>query len=205
MTWRWGHGRAAIVSLLLLSCACSNSDPIQSANVNVAVVASTSPAYTGQYRWVHMAVDQITVRPLDAQANSYLQIPLGLLSSFGDVDVRSTAPLNVAATPLRVGSYLVESIRIAQITMNVNPQSPIGGSTVCNGSDLIEVRVASAIVMPFANPPLLQVTQDGTAQLNIVVDGPEFVDMITIQPYTCGVDPFPTPTPAELAQVLTVQ
>ena len=81
MTWRWGHGRAAIVSglLLLTSLACSSSDPIQSGNVNLPVVASTAPAYSGSYQWARLQLDQITLRPTDAQANAYLQIPLGLL------------------------------------------------------------------------------------------------------------------------------
>jgi hypothetical protein len=206
MTWRLGRARAAIVTGLLLSIsvACSSSDPIESGNVNVPVVASTSPAYVGQYQWVRLQLDQVTLRPLDDQANAYLQIPLGLIRSFSQMDVRSTQATAVATTPLRVGSYRLESIRVAQINLNLANTASTASVTVCSGTgELQEARVGAPIILDFPNPPIVQVLQDGTTQVSVQVDGPGFVDMLLNQPYQCG-GVFPTPTPAELAQVLTV-
>jgi len=205
MTWRWGHGRAAMVSGLLLSTAlaCSSNDPIQSGNVNLPVVASTSPAYAGPYQWARLQLDQITLRPTDPQANAYLPIPLGLLRSFGQMDARSTVPVTVATTPLRAGTYRLESLRVAALSLNVAPTAP-ELSTGCSGTgELTEARVGAPIIVQFANPPVLQVLQDGSVEVNVVLDGPGFVNMLTSLPFQCG-GAFPTPTPEQLAQVITV-
>ena len=140
---------------------------------------------------------------------------------FGPVDARSSTAVTVATTPLRTGSYVVESIRVAALQLELANSAPIAPAGCCQQptqegespthrgvpctvGQLVEARAASAIVLPFANPPLLQVNQDGTAEVHVVVDGPAFVDLITSQAYTCGAAQFPTPTPAELAQVVTV-
>ena len=206
MTWRWGHGRAAIVTGLLLSTclACSSSDPIQSGNVNVPVVVTTAPAYAGPYQWARMQLDQISIRPVDDQANSYLQIPLGLIRSFGQMDARSTQATAVATTPLRAGSYRLESVRIGAISLNIANTTPTASVVTCSQSgELEQARVGTAIILDFPTPPILQILQDGTTQVTLQIDGPAFVNMLLNQPFQCG-GVFPTPTPAELAQVLTV-
>jgi hypothetical protein len=91
---------------------------------------------------------------------------------------------------------------VAQIAMNVANVAP-SLSTGCSGTDLTEVRVTAAIVLPLANPPVLVVPEGGSATVHVTINGPAFVQMLTSQPYTCGAE-FPTPTPAQLAQVLTV-
>ncbi|HEX5041457.1 MAG TPA: hypothetical protein VFV75_01060 [Candidatus Polarisedimenticolaceae bacterium] len=205
MTWGWGRGRAAIVlGLLLSSClACSSSDPIESANLNVPVVASASPAYAGMYQWARLQLDQITLRPVDAQANAYLQIPLGLVRSFSSLDARATTPTAVASAPLRAGTYQVEAIRIAEINLNVSNTAATASTVVCSNGELAEARTGSVIILQFPDPPLVQVAQDGSSEVNVVIDGPAFVNMLLNQPYQCG-GVFPTPTPAELAQVISV-
>ena len=96
----------------------------------------------------------------------------------------------------------MEAIRVAGMSLNLSNTAPVF-STGCSGSQLVEVRVPDAVILTLSNPPLLQVVQDGTATVTVAVDGPAFVDMLTSQPYTCGGE-FPAPTPAELAQVVTV-
>ena len=213
MTWRW------IVAGLVLSvvAGCSSTDPIQSANLNVPVVASILPAYGGPYQWARLQVDQITLRPLDEQANAYLAIPLGLLRSFAPVDARSTTTLTIATTPLRAGTYRLEAIRISQIQLNVFNTAPEAPSACCVINDppqatdcdpavtnLRTARVGTAIVVEFDDPPILQVLQDGSTQVQVRVDGPALVDMLLDQPYACGAGAFPTPTADQLAQVVTV-
>ena len=201
MTWR----PAIVTGLLLSTClACSSSDPIESGNVNVPVVVSTAPAYAGQYQWARMQLDQITLRPVDDQANAYLQIPLGLIRSFGQMDARATTSIAVATTPLRAGSYRLESLRIGAINLNIANTAPTASVVTCSqGGELEQARVGTAIILDFANPPILQILQDGTTQVTLQMDGPAFVNMLLNQPFQCG-GVFPTPTPAELAQVLTV-
>jgi hypothetical protein len=69
---------------------------------------------------------------------------------------------------------------------------------------LVSVRVEGALLLNFATPPVFQVSTDGTSTLNVSVDGPGLVSMLTSQPYTCGAPPFPTPTSAQLAQFISV-
>ena len=201
MTWR----SAIVTGLLLSTClACSSSDPIESGNVNVPVVVSTAPAYAGQYQWARMQLDQITLRPVDDQANAYLQIPLGLIRSFGQMDARATTSIAVATTPLRAGSYRLESLRIGAINLNIANTAPTASVVTCSqGGELEQARVGTAVILDFTNPPVLQILQDGTTQVTLQIDGPAFVNMLLNQPFQCG-GVFPTPTPAELAQVLTV-
>jgi hypothetical protein len=205
MNWRRGKSRTWIVGGLLLSTVvgCSSSDPIQPNNGNVTLLATPAPAYADQYQWARMQIDQITVRPLDPLVNSYLAIPLGLLQAPEPFDVRSTAPVTIGIVPLKVGSYVVENIRISGLSLNLPataPQAPVG----CSGSDLVSVRVAGALLMSFPTPQQIQVSVDGTSTLSVVVDGPGLVTMLTNQPYTCGAQTFPPPTSAQLAQFISV-
>lgn len=218
MTWRWGHGRAAMTGLLLATClACSSADPIPSGNVNVFVKASTAPAYAGEYQWARLQLDQITLRPLDEQENSYLEIPLGLVRSFGQIDARSPQVLTLATTPLRAGTYRLETLRVSQLSLNLFNAAPQLASSCCVQNDppqagdcdpavtlLKTARVGPPIILEFADGPLLQVPQGGSAQVNVVVDGPALVQMLLDQPWTCGSGSFPTPTAAQVAQVITL-
>jgi hypothetical protein len=191
---------------------CSSNDPIQPNNGNVTLLANTAPAYADQYQWARMQIDQITVRPLDPLVNSYLPIPLGLLQAPEPFDVRSTAPVTIGIVPLKVGSYEVETIRISGLSLNFTAAAPLNPSGCCppqdpSGcveNDLVSVRVAGALLMDFPNPPVVQVSVDGTSTLSVAVDGPGLVTMLTNQPYTCGAQTFPPPTSAQLVQFISV-
>jgi hypothetical protein len=189
--------------LLLTTLGCSSADPIQPNNANVTLLASTAPAYTDQYQWARMQIDQIAVRPLDPLVDAYLAIPFGLLPVPEQFDVRSTTTITLGTVPLKAGTYRVESVRISGLSLNLPATQPLS-AVECSGTDLVSARVEGAFVLGFSTPPLLQVSLDGTPTLNVAVDGPGLVSMLTNQPYTCGVPPFPPPTNSQLGQFITV-
>jgi hypothetical protein len=190
--------------LLSTTMACSDADPIQPNVANVSVVATTAPAYTAEYQWARFQIDQVTVRPLDPLTNSYLDIPLGLFQSPEPVDARATSPVTLSTTPLRAGSYQVEGVRISALSLHVDPTPPQAAVGCGAQGELESVRVAEAYLLSFASAPVLQVASDGTATLNISVDGPGLVTMLTNQPFTCGAQSFPPPTSSQLAQFISV-
>jgi hypothetical protein len=208
MKWRPGRRLATVLAGLTMAAtlACSGSDPIEPSNGLVTLQLSASPAYTGPFQWARLQVDQVTVRPFDPLANSYLGIPIGLLAAPVSASLRSGAATVLITVPLRAGTYRLDKVRLSTYQLNVANTAPIGAQAVCDNGVLTEARPDGITIVDYslsAQPPSFQVPQGVGTPVTLTIDGPGLVTALENQPYACG-GTFPILTPQQVAPLLDV-
>lgn len=209
MKWRPGHKLAMALAGLTIAgtLACSSGDPIEPNNGLVAVQLAVAPTYAGPFLRARLQIDQVTVRPFDPLANSYLGIPLGLLQAPVQASLRAGSATTLATLPLQAGTYRLDKVRIGQYELNVVDQTP-AAPVVCDGNNqLTGARASGITIVDYASSPqapTFQVPQGVERPLILSIDGAGLVTLLESQPFTCGGNEFPVPTSQQLAPLLDV-